>query len=122
MKEVLDTNVLLRFLVGDVPAQHRLAETWFKDAETGKRSIVVIPLVVAEATYVLEKFYRKSREEIADSLEIFLSQRWLEIPERDVLLGLWSRYRKGLHFVDSFLWSWSQENDGRVLTFDKGIK
>ena len=122
MKEVLDTNVLLRFLVGDVAKQHRQAEDWFKEAEIGKRSIVVLPIVVAETSFVLEKFYRKSRTEIADALEIFLSQRWLEIPDRDILLALWAKYRKGLHFVDSFLWAWSQENRGKVLTFDRGIK
>lgn len=117
MKEVLDTNVLLRFLVGDVTSQQQQAIDWFKEAEKRKRSIIILPIVIAEVCYVLQKFYNKPRREIADVLEIFLSQRWLEIPDRDALLGLWSKYRKGLHFVDSFLWAWSLENKGKVLTF-----
>ena len=36
MSELLDTNVLLRFLVGDSPAQKVQAEKWFAEAEKGK--------------------------------------------------------------------------------------
>ena len=55
-KEILDTNVLLRFLVGDNKQQHQEAERWFKEAEQRKRKIVLVPLVVAETCFVLESF------------------------------------------------------------------
>ena len=115
--DVLDTNVLARFLVGDNAAQKMQAEQWFKEGESGKRKIVVFPIVVAECSFVLESFYKKSREDIADAFEIFLSQRWLQVSERDALLSLWQEYRKGLHFVDSFLLAWARCNGGRVFEF-----
>lgn len=121
MQEILDTNVLLRFLVGDVAKQQKKAAKWFKEAEAGKRSIVIIPLVIAEASFVLETFYKKSRQDIADALEVFLTQKWLHIQDREVLLGLWGWYRKGLHFVDGFLLAWAQINNGKILTFDQEI-
>ncbi len=117
--DVLDTNVLVRFLVGDNPAQKKQAEQWFKEGESGKRKIVVFPIVVAEASFVLESFYQKQREGIADAFDIFLSQRWLHVFERDALLSLWQEYLNGLHFVDSFLLAWARLNEGNILTFDK---
>ena len=117
----LTPNVLVRFLVDDNTAQKKQAEQLFKEGESGKRKIVVLPIVVAEGSFVLESFYKKRREEIANAFEIFLSQRWLQVVERDTLLSLWQWYRDGLHFVDSFLLALARCNEGRVLTFDKEL-
>lgn len=120
-KEILDTNVLLRFLVGDNEKQQKEAARWFKEAEERKRKIAIIPLVVAEACFVLESFYKKQREEIAEALEVFLAQKWFDVEEREVLLSLWPSYRKGLHFVDSFLLAWARVHTGDILTFDRSL-
>ena len=119
--EILDTNVILRFLVGDVPVHQRQAEEWFEEARRKKRMIVVVPLVIAEACFVLESFYKKGRDEIADALETFVSQRWLNVDSKRELIRLWPWYRQGLHFVDSFLMAWSQVHFGDVLSFDQRI-
>lgn len=121
-KELLDTNVLLRFLTGDNAKQQQEAGRWFKEAEQRKRKIIVIPLVVAETCFVLESFYKMQREKIAEALEVFLAQKWFEVPERQTLLGLWSRYRQGLHFVGSFLLSFAKAQNAGILTFDKNIR
>ena len=119
MKYILDTNVMVRFLVGDVPDQKKKAEQWFKEAESGKRDILVPAVTIAEVSFVLESYYKLSREQIIEALTVFISQRWLEIPDRQELLLLWEWYRKGLHFVDSLLLAYSQVSDYGVLTFDK---
>ena len=120
-KQILDTNVLLRFLIGDNEKQQREAQRWFKEAEERKRKISIVPLVIAETCFVLESFYKQQREEIAGVLQVFLAQRWLEVEQREVLLLLWSWYRKGLHFVDSFLLAWMRVHDGQILTFDQSL-
>ena len=121
-KQILDTNVLLRFLVGDNERQQKEAQRWLKEAEERKRKIVVVPLVIAETCFVLESFYKRQRNEIANALEVFIAQRWLEVEEREVLLLLWSWYRQGLHFVDSFLLAWTQAHTGNILTFDQSLQ
>ena len=121
-REVLDTNVLLRFLVGDNEKQHAQAERWLKEAEIGKKKIVILPIVIAEAVFVLESFYKRSRVEIVRSLLVFISQRWLEVQDRETLSKMWSWYEQGFHFVDTILLAWSQVNEGAVLTFDAGIR
>lgn len=118
---ILDTNVLVRFLVGDHQAHQEQARVWFKAAELGQCSILLTPLVIAETCFVLESVYKHPRQAIADVLEIFISQRWLRVEERDILLHLWSDYKRGLHFVDSYLRSWVKIHGGKAMSFDKQV-
>ncbi|MEK7541588.1 MAG: PIN domain-containing protein [Patescibacteria group bacterium] len=121
MNGILDTNVLVRFLVGDNEAQQRRAAQWLKEAAAGRRTVIVSTLVIAEACFVLESFYKRPRGEIADALEVFLAERWLRVEDREVLLGVWPWYRRGAHFVDSFLRAKAQVEGAEILTFDKGL-
>ena len=117
----LDTNVLVRFLVGDNAPQQKQAEEWFREAEQGRRAIVVTPVVIAETSFVLESYYRFDRKQIADRLEVFVSQRWLDVEDRLSLQRLWSLYRGGLHFVDSYLHARASQANGKILTFDQKL-
>lgn len=120
-KEIVDTNVLVRFLVGDNKAQQKRASEWFSEAEKGKRKLAIKPLVVAETCFVLESFYKKQKEEIAGAFEVLLAQKWLDVEERNILLSLWTWYKKGFHFVDSYLLSWAQNHNSSIISFDKEL-
>jgi predicted nucleic-acid-binding protein len=119
--KIVDTNVLVRFFVGDNKEQFLQTKKWFKEAEKRKIRLIVKPLVVAETCFVLESFYKKNRDEIAKVFEVFLSQRWLKVEEREILLSLWTEYVGGLHFVDSFLLAWTKVNKSGLLSFDKSL-
>jgi len=120
-KEVVDTNVLLRFFVGDEELQQKQASSLFSQAQKGKRKLVIKSLVVEETCFVLESFYKKQRNEIADVFEVFLAQSWLVIEEREILLKLWFWYKTGLHFVDSYLLSWAKNTTSSIISFDKKL-
>lgn len=120
-REILDTNVIVRFLVNDHRDHHRQALRWFTEAQQGKREIIVSSLVIAETSFVLESFYKIKRAAVADALEVFIAQRWLDISDRDVLISAWRYYRNGLHFVDSYLKAWCEVYDCSLLTFDKKL-
>ncbi|MEX0895559.1 MAG: PIN domain-containing protein [Patescibacteria group bacterium] len=119
--QVIDTNVLLRFLVGDNAQQYEQARSWLKEAEQGKRKIKISSVVIAETCYVLESFYKKSRTSIAEVFELFLSQKWLEVEDRDVMLAIWEQYRKKLRFVDSYLLVKAKLRGVDILTFDAAL-
>lgn len=119
---LLDTNVLVRFLVGDIKEQQKQALVRFHQAKEGSIRIIITPLVIAETCFVLESFYKKERQKIADVLEVFLSQRWLKVEDREILLGLWKWYKQGRHFVDSFLLSKAEIQENKILTFDQQLK
>lgn len=120
-EEVVDTNVLIRFFVGDNRLQQKQAGSWFFQAQKGKRKLLIKSLIVAETCFVLESFYKKQRDEIADAFVIFLAQSWLVVEERDVLLSLWDWYKDGFHFVDSYLLSWAKNNNSSIVSFDKKL-
>ncbi len=119
---LLDTNVLVRYLVRDEESQYQQVVNWLKDAEDGKMKIIIPTIVVAETCFVLESFYKKQRDEISDSMVVFLSQRWMAVPDRDILLSLWGNFKNGLHFVDSFLLSLAERENYKLLTFDKKLQ
>ncbi len=119
--KLLDTNVLLRFLVGDNKEQQSLAEKFFNQGQKSEFNIIVYPLVIAEAAFVLESHYNKKRSEIASKMQVLLSQRWLKVKNRAALLSLWDDYLDGLRFVDSFLLNQAKIDSASLLSFDKEL-
>lgn len=119
MTDLIDTNIILRYLVGDDENLYQKAKQIFSEAKNGKRKIGVKVVVVAECCYVLESFYKKSKNDVADTMEVFLSQKWLKVEDRQPLLSMWQWYRENLHFVDSYLLACSKLNNFKILSFDK---
>ena len=119
--ELIDTNIILRYLVNDDDNFYNKAKNILKEAEIGKRKIQVKVVVIAECCYILESFYKKSKEEIASAMEVFLSQRWLKVEDRSALLSMWNNFRQNLHFVDCYLLALAGTNKYKIITFDKEL-
>ncbi len=119
---VIDTNVLVRFLIGDGPSQFQLAKKWFTEAEYGQREIVIPAVVVAETVFVLQKFYKKPFGEIAEALKDLVIHNYLRVEQRSLLLAALKFYSEGKHFVDSYLLAICQQSGYELLTFDKQLK
>jgi predicted nucleic-acid-binding protein len=67
----IDTNILVRFLVGDDKIQTRKVYKIFKKAESVKRELFVPLLVIQELIWVLESVYDIARGDILDSISLF---------------------------------------------------
>ncbi len=61
----LDSNVLLRFLIGEPHDQFAAASALFQRAEHGEVVLELSPLVLAETAFTLESFYKRPRREVA---------------------------------------------------------
>ena len=57
MTAFVNTNVLVRHLTGDPPAQARLATRYLKQVE----QLLLPDLILAEVAYVLESYYEVAR-------------------------------------------------------------
>jgi predicted nucleic-acid-binding protein len=66
--KAVDTNILVRFLVGDDEAQAEIVYRIFKNAESDKKQLFIPLLVVLELIWVLESVYDISRKEIIDAI------------------------------------------------------
>ena len=63
----LDTNVLVRYLVGDVPEQSKAARNLI-DGLTSDEPGFICREVVLEVAWVLERSYRFTRNQVAQAL------------------------------------------------------
>lgn len=68
----IDTNILVRFLVGDDEQQARKVYTIFKDAERNKEELFVPLPVVLELMWVLESVYVIERGSVIAALRELL--------------------------------------------------
>lgn len=66
--KTLDTNVVVRFLVGDDPVQAQKVYSLFKEAEKNRQEFYVSILVVLEVIWVIESVYHIKREKLLASL------------------------------------------------------
>ena len=116
----LDTNVLLRALLNDIPEQHLLAKTLIE--KPGARYCVADTALI-ELVFVLERHYRFNREQIADALEGLVMHPKLSC-NKSVLLQSAKSFivHRSLSFEDCYLAQCAKETGSTPLwTFDKRL-
>ena len=69
----LDTNLLVRYLVGDDPGQFDRARAEIEAAANREDPLMINAIVLCEVVWVLSSAYDYSRTEIADAIEQILS-------------------------------------------------
>lgn len=116
----LDSNVLLRFLIGEPPDQFAAASALFQRAEQGEVVLELSPLVLTETAFTLESFYKRPRREVAKTLIEFVSRLGVRLSERERLLDALERVRtSGIHLVDGYLAACSAATHLAVASFDQ---
>lgn len=101
---ILDSNVVLRFLVQDHPAHSKAATRLFQRAEDGEVELLLPPWIVAEVAYGLSGIYKVARGETAKLLKAIVCAVGVVVPERDLLLDALRRYAaKNVDFADALL-------------------
>jgi predicted nucleic-acid-binding protein len=80
--KAVDTNVLVRFLVNDDPAQANAVRELFATAERQREAYWVPVLVVMEAIWVLQSAYGVDRSELIATLNDLLLLPVLEFEDR----------------------------------------
>ncbi|MGH9390600.1 MAG: PIN domain-containing protein [Vicinamibacteria bacterium] len=116
----VDTNVLVRFLVGDDPVQESRAASLFARATAEGEKLFVPQIVVCELVWVLGYAYAKGRAEIAAGLETLLRARQLTFEEVGEIRGALERFAAGDgDLADWLIWERSRAAGAeRVVTFD----
>ncbi len=119
--KALDTNVLVRFLVKDDPAQAEMIYQKLKQAEIDGEVFFVPLLVVLEMIWVLDSVYKIPRQEIVDSLEALLRMPVLRWESQAVIQGLISSAGDTRIDLPDLLIALSAKHSGceMVLTFDQ---
>lgn len=114
--EMLDTNMILRYLLND---NKKMADEAEKIIREGSAQVTIE--VIAEIVYVLKGVYSIEREIIKSSLLDFLSEVHTAEPEV-VKLGLETYAEQNLDFVDCILYAYNRVKGYEIKTFDKKLK
>jgi predicted nucleic acid-binding protein len=119
---ILDANVLVRFLVQDVPQQAKAARKLVEQAESGALLLVVDPMIIAETVYVLTSFYKKPREAVADALMAFVQSDGVSVAEESRLVDALRRFqRSSVDFADAWLAATAAETHREVASFGRDL-
>lgn len=115
MRRLVDANVILRYLLGDVPAQAEKAR-----AEID-RGVYLLDGALAEVVYVLGGIYEMPRGRIASLLTDLLD----EVGSPNVAVGkralaIFAK-KSRLDFIDCYLAACQELGGDEVVTFDKDL-
>jgi len=122
-RRLVDTNLIVRYLVQDHEKHAKAAGKLFDACDRGDVVIVVLPAVLAECVFVLESFYEHPRGHISSALGRLISSPGVEIRGAAIHLDALERYRKTkVHFVDCSLAATAAAEDTPVATFDQDFR
>jgi predicted nucleic-acid-binding protein len=99
----LDTNVLIRYLTRDDPAQARIARRFITHTCTRENQGFVDQIVLCELVWVLQRTYRYDRERIAQLIEGLLSAEELLLEDEDLVRSALAAFRSGADFADHLI-------------------
>lgn len=116
---LIDTNVILRYLIGDIPAHAARSAALMERLESGAERAEIIESVISEAVWTMESFYKVSRSEIAERLAAILTFRGVMAPRKGVLISALARFGStSADFVDCLLAAQAQQRNLIVYSFN----
>ena len=115
----LDTNVVVRLLVGDDASQQRVARDYIARHSSPDAPAWINRIVAVEIAWVLERSYAFERAQIAAAFEKLLDTAELAFEDHDIVRQAVAAYRRGAGFADALV---AAGNDAAgcatTITFD----
>ncbi|MCL2283299.1 MAG: PIN domain-containing protein [Fibromonadales bacterium] len=115
---VIDTNVVLRFLLNDDEEQSYLASQVIANANC------IVPIeVITEAIFVLSKVYSFDRTIICEKIKDFAKVKKSMLLEREIVCHACEVYAgSALDFVDCLIDGYTKIKGCKAFTFDKKLR
>ena len=122
-KYLLDTNVLLRFLLDDHLELSRATARLFQQAADEKCLLILADLCIAEAVWVLTSYYKIERQKVADSLAKLLLKAGVQCPSLEPVLDALARFKAtNCDFFDCYLAGQAVSSGIAIASFDKDFR
>ncbi len=120
---LVDTNVILRYLLNDIPEQAEKARRIFNRARSLKARVKILPIILVVVVYHLSHTYKIPRNEVADTLQIFISPKWIKIENKDAILEALELFKNSkIDMVDLMLFTIAKHKGYEIVSFDKDFK
>ncbi|MGD0672685.1 MAG: type II toxin-antitoxin system VapC family toxin [Candidatus Binatus sp.] len=99
----VDTNILVRYLVADDPAQLRAATRFIEHECSPQEPGFINRLVLAEVVWVLESSYKLPRSAVVNALRLLFDTDQLSIEHAEDARVALRDYEDGADFWDSLI-------------------
>lgn len=111
---LIDANVILRYLLNDIPEQADKAESVINQGS------FTLPEIIAEVVYLLTKLYKVPRNEIKSIVAPIFNE--VEIQNKEIIVNaLFVFSETAFDFVDCIIISRKKLLNENVFTFDKKL-
>jgi predicted nucleic-acid-binding protein len=117
--KLIDTNIILRFLVRDDETQYKQVYEFFNKASLA--SLEIPDVIIFETIFALDTVYDFPKSEIIDKIEVLIESNKFILNRIVLRVALDYYERFNYSFVDSYLIAKSILESKKVITFDKGI-
>jgi predicted nucleic acid-binding protein len=122
-QRLLDTNMIVRYLVQDDPRNAAIANHLFEACDRGVLALIVLPEVVAESVFVLESFYKHPRAKIAQVMSALVTSPGIELTDVTIHLDALHRFAlTSVHYVDCTVAATAAAGNLPVASFDRDFK
>jgi predicted nucleic-acid-binding protein len=124
MIKIIDTNIVVRFLLGDIQdCNYKESVAIFETIESGELYIYIMESILLESYYVLTKVYLLPKNNVIQDLISIISLSGVMNPDKQVFLdALRMHMHKNISLVDCLLCSYNKHYNYDVLTFDKKLQ
>lgn len=125
MKQVfIDTNIFVRFFLGDNPILSKRAQGIISGCEAGQYQLVVSPAVLLELSWLLHSFYKQPKEQTVDILERIVNQENIHILEMPVTKKMLSIFKAvNIDLLDAYIGALMIDKKvTEIFTFDEDFK
>ncbi len=121
MEYLIDTNVIVRFLVQDDERLFQKSSEIFEKIKKHQIHVCIEPLILAECFYVLTKLYKKDRREVIFFLRGFVTMENVLCDKVLMHKTFTLLEQKSIDFADAHLKAKASLKNHKILSFDKDL-
>ena len=118
---LIDTNIIIRFLVGDHEEHLKIATEIFAKVENAEIEVEILEIVIMEALFVLTKFYKLPKSEVVADLKRLIALQGVVGDKVLLIETLHIVDDKNIDFADALICAKSRLQGYKKLSFDADI-
>ncbi len=120
MKKLLDSNLLLRFLLNDNTEQANAVQ---KLLESCTDELILTDVSIAEIIWVLTSYYKLPKQEVADKIKLLLALKTI-YANKPVLFKALSIYQStNVDYIDAYVAAYAEDEQAAgIYSFDKDFE
>jgi len=121
MMSFIDTNVIIRFLMGSSDEKFKGVYGFFKDIEQGKIIVELKLIVLFQVIFVLKSYYEVPKGKITKAIEGLLKLKGLKIKEKKIVVNMIDIWNvNNIEIVDAYLIAClEKDSQNSLYSYDK---